>query len=82
MCTFYFFHPIQLGGGDDKPIEKLDVIKIYGPFDTFDPSTDYVHDLILELTNVDVQYDFLPKTAIPQTPNFILTLQDKLNIIY
>jgi len=49
------------GGGDDKPIEKLDVIKIYGPFDTFDPSTDYVHDLILELTNVDVQYDFLPQ---------------------
>ena len=58
------------------------LLKSMDHFDTFDPSTDYVHDLILELTNVDVQYDFLPQDGNTANTNFILTLPDKLNIIY
>jgi putative aldouronate transport system substrate-binding protein len=64
LCALLIsFTLISCGGGNDvdKPVEELDVIKIYGPFDTFDPSKDYVHDLILQLTGVDVQYDFLPQ---------------------
>jgi putative aldouronate transport system substrate-binding protein len=41
--------------------EELDVIKIYGNFDTFDPKTDYVFSLIKELTGVEAHYDFLPQ---------------------
>ncbi|MGD9604749.1 MAG: extracellular solute-binding protein [Bacilli bacterium] len=46
---------------DDDVVESLDNIKIYGPFDTFDPETDYVHQLIKDITGVDVDYDFLPQ---------------------
>lgn len=46
---------------DDDIVESLDSIKIYGPFDTFDPEADYVHQLIKEITGVDVDYDFLPQ---------------------
>jgi len=46
---------------DDEVVESLNKIKIYGPFDTFDPEKDYVHGLIKEITGVDVDYDFLPQ---------------------
>lgn len=45
---------------EEEP-ENLDVIKIYGNFDTFDPEKNYVHSLIKELTGVHVKYDFLPQ---------------------
>lgn len=47
--------------GDKNVSEDLKEIKIYGNFDTFNPSEDYVGDLIEELTGVRAKYDFLPQ---------------------
>jgi len=59
---------------EDDVIESLDEIKIYGPFDTFDPETDYVHQLIEEITGVDVQYDFLPQDGVSANTKLYLDI--------
>lgn len=49
--------------GSDGEVEELKTIKIYGNFDTFDPSKDYVASLIKEITGIEVEYSFMPQDA-------------------